>query len=800
MTRMTLDDAGSVGRCVRLAALATSLVVFAACRSSSSGADGGTTGMTYDFVVAWPWVDSSTASSVAGFNLDGLYSLASDSAGCNIADRTSDLDLDQNAGGCSPASCTTGGCSCVGGVDDNLPLLLDLLEKNTQVSWRNRLSQAAAGGRMVVLVRVSGVTSLVNDSDVTVSLYHGWPADPCATISPGEFTVDDASLLSPGALDQPLVSWPAAIQSGRLMVAWDAATDPMPVSFNGSPSVSLFKVRMRANIESTGTFGWAGNFGASVDATSIRDAVAGLLPTLRTGMNGILPNIADLPSSTGACAGEFGAPVGALGVGVRFNLNHASITGTASGPLFPDSASAATCGPGSAVGDPIANSGFEAGSLAAWTTAGAAASIAPTPHTGTFAIQLGSTSPSDGDSTASQTFVLPPGAGALSFWYDVHCPDSLTYDWATAYLTDNANGTTITLLAPQCSNGVGWQLSSTDVSALAGQSVTLTFVSHDDNYAADPTYTWFDDVSVVLFGVRNPGFEAGTLAAWTTAGAAISTTTSSHSGGWAAQLGSSSPTSGDSTISQTFAMPTTASALNFWYAEQCPDSVARDWATAYLTDNTTGATITLLGKQCSNGIGWQFATASVSSTAGHVVTLTLVNHDDASPGNPTFTSFDDVTISLAPQGPALPAAQNPGFESGALAPWTASGAAASITSSSHTGSWATQLGSTSPTSGDSALSQTFTLPLSASTLSVWYDVHCPDTLTYDWARAFIVDNVTSATAVVLSPQCTDGGGWQLASTDVSSMAGHSITLTLVSHDDGYPTDPTYTWFDDVTVQ
>jgi hypothetical protein len=32
------------------------------------------------------------------------------------------------------------------------------------------------------------------------------------------------------------------------------------------------------------------------------------------------------------------------------------------------------------------------------------------------------------------------------------------------------------------------------------------------------------------------------------------------------------------------------------------------------------------------------------------------------------------------------------------------------------------------------------------------------------------------------------------------MAGHSVTLTLLSHDDDYFADPTYTWFDDVIVQ
>jgi hypothetical protein len=31
-------------------------------------------------------------------------------------------------------------------------------------------------------------------------------------------------------------------------------------------------------------------------------------------------------------------------------------------------------------------------------------------------------------------------------------------------------------------------------------------------------------------------------------------------------------------------------------------------------------------------------------------------------------------------------------------------------------------------------------------------------------------------------------------------AGHSVTLTLIDHDDDYPGDPTYTLFDDVATQ
>jgi len=105
----------------------------------------------------------------------------------------------------------------------------------------------------------------------------------------------------------------------------------------------------------------------------------------------------------------------------------------------------------------------------------------------------GSTSPTNGDSSISQTFTMPSGSSSVGFWYQVVCPDTVTYDWATATLKDNTTGTTTTLLAHTCTNNATWVHVSG--AATAGHSVTLTLTSHDDNYAGDPTYTLFDDVS-----------------------------------------------------------------------------------------------------------------------------------------------------------------------------------------------------------------------------------------------------------------------------------------------------------------
>ncbi|GAC1439856.1 MAG: hypothetical protein NVSMB51_18340 [Solirubrobacteraceae bacterium] len=143
----------------------------------------------------------------------------------------------------------------------------------------------------------------------------------------------------------------------------------------------------------------------------------------------------------------------------------------------------------------IVNGGFEAGSLSGWTAAGALQGVTTSaPHTGAYAALLGGAVPTSGDSTIAQTFTAPVGSSSLSFYYAVNCPDSVRYDWATARLKDNATGTIKTLLAKTCNTSSTWTKVSAAVTA--GHSYTLTLVSHDDNYAGDPTSTKWDDVVV----------------------------------------------------------------------------------------------------------------------------------------------------------------------------------------------------------------------------------------------------------------------------------------------------------------
>jgi hypothetical protein len=296
----------------------------------------------------------------------------------------------------------------------------------------------------------------------------------------------------------------------------------------------------------------------------------------------------------------------------------------------------------------ITNGGFETGNLSGWTATGASTGVVTGGHSGTYAARLGNTSATNGDSSIAQTFTVPAGDTQLSFFYQMSCPDTVTYDWATATLKDNTTGTTTTILPKTCATGTWTQVTA---AVTAGHSYTLTLTSHDDNYGSDPTYTLYDDVALSSAappppppsgGITNGGFETGSLSGWTSAGTTSVVSSGAHSGTYAAQVGGTGPTSGDSSISQTFTAPAGTTKISFWYGVTCPDTVTYDWATATIKDNTAGTTTTLLAKTCVASSGWKQVTGAL--TAGHSYTITLVSHDDNYPGDPTFTLYDDVAV------------------------------------------------------------------------------------------------------------------------------------------------------------
>jgi len=140
----------------------------------------------------------------------------------------------------------------------------------------------------------------------------------------------------------------------------------------------------------------------------------------------------------------------------------------------------------------VVNGGFDLGTFNGWTTAGTTG-MGPG-HPGKFSARLGATSPTNGDSTMSQAVTVPSGAN-LSFWYQPHCPDIVAHDQEQMQVRSQA-GAILASVLDTCSNSGVWTHVARDLSAFSGQSVVLWFNNHDDNVAADPTYTLVDDVSV----------------------------------------------------------------------------------------------------------------------------------------------------------------------------------------------------------------------------------------------------------------------------------------------------------------
>jgi hypothetical protein len=389
-----------------------------------------------------------------------------------------------------------------------------------------------------------------------------------------------------------------------------------------------------------------------------------------------------------------------------------------------------------AAGGALTNGGFETGTFSGWTTTGVAAVNTTAKHSGTYGAQLGNTSPST-DSTAAQTFTLPSNASTLSFWYSNTCPDTVTYDWATATLKDNVTGTTSTILAKVCTTTPVWTQVNANVASSAGHSVTLTLTSHDDNYAGDATFTYFDDVVV---NTSTPDTTAPTTSI-------------------------TAPANG-ATVSGTTTVSASAS-----------DNVGVTKVEFYL-DGALKSTAT------TSPYSWSWDTTA-SANGSH----TLVSKAYDAAGNVGTSATITVTVSNSTASQLL---GNPGFENGSTntAPWTTTTGVVdnSASEAAHSGSWKAWMDGYGSAHTDSIL-QTVTIPSgkTSATLTFWLHIDTAETTTttaYDTLKVQIRNSSGTVLATLATySNLNAAAGYTQKSFNLNAYIGQTIQVYLVGAED-----------------
>ena len=314
-------------------------------------------------------------------------------------------------------------------------------------------------------------TAVTSGSAGTVSLTASVsPSGPTAALSPTSVTAGNSSTLT-------------------VSVGSSVATGSYTVTVTGTEGSAQHSTTVSVTVTSSG--GGSNDFSISASPTSLTiaqgsNSTSKISTAVTSGSAGTVNLAASVSPSgptvslspTSVTAGSSSTLTVTIGSSVAAGSYTVTVTGTEGSAQHSATVSVTVTSSGGGGGNSIVNGAFETGTFSGWTMSGTT-SISTTAHTGKYSGQAGANTPTNGNSSIKQTFTAASGTSTLTFWYQVHCPDTVQYDWATATLKDNTTGATKTILARTCTNNNTWV--KVTASLTAGHSYTLTLTSHDDN-------------------------------------------------------------------------------------------------------------------------------------------------------------------------------------------------------------------------------------------------------------------------------------------------------------------------------
>lgn len=147
----------------------------------------------------------------------------------------------------------------------------------------------------------------------------------------------------------------------------------------------------------------------------------------------------------------------------------------------------------------IADPGFESGAFSTWSQCGnAAATIdSSAPHSGTYDALVGNTAaPEETGMDGVCQSVTVPSSGTLTFWANEGTSETSTSTADQEVDVLDANGNVTATLLSENANTGGWTQKTIDMSAYAGQTVTLLIGIYGSGSSSDYNYIYVDDVSL----------------------------------------------------------------------------------------------------------------------------------------------------------------------------------------------------------------------------------------------------------------------------------------------------------------